>query len=231
MNRIELTPAFLLHRRPYKNNSLLLDFLSRDFGKICLIGKGIRKSQRSIQMFQCLRISFVGRGDLQTLSNWEIDDTPRHFVGETLILGLYANELIVRLLHQNDPHIAIFNEYQSLIKQINTLNQPSQYWLLRIFEHHILAALGYGLNCQTDIHGGDIEPNKYYEYKLQSGFSPHSEGKISGDLLNFLQKKDFLKIPNETQLIACKNLNRQRLLQLLGGKPLNSRSLFYKNPF
>ncbi|HCE34973.1 MAG TPA: DNA repair protein RecO, partial [Gammaproteobacteria bacterium] len=28
MARVELTPAFLIHRRAYKDNSLLLDFLT-----------------------------------------------------------------------------------------------------------------------------------------------------------------------------------------------------------
>ena len=75
MARVELTPAFLIHRRAYKDNSLLLDFLTLDHGRIRLIGRGVRQAKANIQMFQHLRISYAGKGELKTLTHACIRDT------------------------------------------------------------------------------------------------------------------------------------------------------------
>ncbi len=227
MTKIDLTPAFLIHRRVFKNNSLLLDFFTRDYGKIRLVGRGIRASKTNIQMFQRLNISFAGKSELKTLTNWEVDDMPRVLAGKVLILGLYVNELIVRLLHENDAHIDLFESYQQLIKQISDLAQDEQAWLLRLFENNLLTELGYGLDFSTDIEQMLIDDNSFYQYQLQSGFIKHSTGKISGNLLKQMSLGALNNMPDSQQLKICRNLNRQRLSELLGDKPLQSRSLFF----
>jgi DNA repair protein RecO (recombination protein O) len=40
MTKIDLTPAFLIHRRAFKESSLLLDFFTQEHGKIRLVGRG-----------------------------------------------------------------------------------------------------------------------------------------------------------------------------------------------
>ena len=69
MTKVELTPAFLIHRRMYQDSSLLLDFFTRHYGKIRLVGRGVRKNKTSLQMFQCLNISVKGRSDLTNLTD------------------------------------------------------------------------------------------------------------------------------------------------------------------
>ncbi len=227
MTKVDLASAFLIHRRAYRDNSLLLDFLTLEHGKIRLIGRGVRQAKANIQMFQHLRISYAGKGELKTLTHWEVDDAPRQIKGESLILCMYVNELITRLIHEHDPHPQIFELYQRFVTQMNDLDQPHQYWLLRIFENNLLSELGYGLDCATDLNGDEIQINKNYNYQPQLGFSQQADGKISGNLLNLLLSECLDKIPNEQQLKACRNLNRQRLNVLLGNKPLRSRELFF----
>ena len=227
MTKVDLASAFLIHRRAYRDNSLLLDFLTLGHGKIRLIGRGVRQAKANIQMFQHLRISYAGKGELKTLTHWEVDDAPRQIKGESLILCMYVNELITRLIHEHDPHPQIFELYQQFVTQMNGLDQPHQYWLLRIFENNLLSELGYGLDCATDLNGDEIQINKNYNYQPQLGFSQQADGKISGNLLNLLLSECLDKIPNEQQLKACRNLNRQRLNVLLGNKPLRSRELFF----
>ena len=227
MTKVDLASAFLIHRRAYRDNSLLLDFLTLEHGKIRLIGRGVRQAKANIQMFQHLRISYAGKGDLKTLTHWEVDDAPRQIKGESLILCMYVNELITRLIHEHDPHPQIFELYQQFVTQTNDLDQQHQYWLLRIFENNLLSELGYGLDYATDLNGDEIQINKNYNYQPQLGFSEQADGKISGNLLNLLLSERLDKIPNEQQLKACRNLNRQRLNVLLGNKPLRSRELFF----
>lgn len=226
MSKIDLAPAFLIHRRTYRDSSLLLDFLTRDHGKIRLIGKGARKSKTTLQMFQNLNICFSGRSDLKTLGNWEIDDSPRHFAGETLILCVYVNELIARLVLDFDPHPELFDKYKKFIFNLDGQKMQTQYWQLRIFEDDLLKELGYGLDYTCDIEGAKIDKNSYYQYH-QNGFCADETGKISGILLNHLLEKDQFKLPDEQSLRTCRNLNRQRFSHLLGDKPLKSRELFF----
>lgn len=227
MAKVDLTPAFLIHRRAFKDSSLLLDFFTQEYGRIRLVGRGSRKSKTPLQMFQQLNISFSGRSELKTLTGWEVDDQPRNLLSETLILGMYANELIARLLQEQDPHPELFEVYKQFIRQLANLEKQSHSWLLRIFENNLLSELGYGFDFKMDVNGNDIDENRYYDYQLQSGFLLNSTGKISGNTIRLLSVEDVSKLPNAEQLKLCRNLNRARLQPLLGDKPLQSRFLFF----
>jgi DNA repair protein RecO (recombination protein O) len=47
-----LQGCFLIHRRAFKESSLLLDFFTQEHGKIRLVGRGLRKSKTPLQMFK-----------------------------------------------------------------------------------------------------------------------------------------------------------------------------------
>ncbi len=228
MTKVDLTPAYLLHRRAYKDNSLLLDFLTLEHGKIRLVARSARKSKTSMQMFMKLNISFSGKVELKSLNNWEVDDTPRLLTGERLIFAMYANELIDRLLHEYDPHFEIFHAYKQFIENLSTIDTGNQQWLLRIFENMLLDDLGYGLNFDEDINNKQVELSSNYTYIEQQGFKSDAQGIISGNLLKQLSLQDLNNIPNKDSLKICRNLNRMRLSPLLGSKPLKSRELYIK---
>ena len=97
----------------YQGNSLLLDFFTEHYGKIRLIARGARSKKTSLQMFQCLKISYAGKGDLKSLTQWESNDEPRRLMGDDLIIAIYANELLSRLLPQDDEYKALFDSYWS----------------------------------------------------------------------------------------------------------------------
>ncbi|KAA0445278.1 MAG: DNA repair protein RecO [Candidatus Thioglobus sp.] len=229
MIRVNLTPAFLIHRKAFKDSSLLLDFFTQKHGKIRLVGNGLRKAKTPLQTFQQMNISFSGKGEMKTLTGFEADDKPRKLLGETLILGIYANELIAKLLQEQDAYPELFKAYKQFIGQITELEKHSQHWLLRIFESNLLAELGYGLDFENDINGNKIDENCHYNYQPQIGFLPVSTGKISGQLLLALLAKNLANPPNYEQLKVCRNLNRARLKPFLSGKPLQSRALFFTN--
>jgi DNA repair protein RecO (recombination protein O) len=229
MIKVLLTPAFLLHRRAFKNNSLLLDFFTQEHGKICLVSKGARSAKASVQPFQRLKISFAGKSELKTLTQWEVDDTPRSLRGERLILGIYANELLMRLLQDSDAHSKLFDKYQAFVSVLPNLKQVQSHWALRLFENNLLTQLGYGLDFSYDILGNKIKPNILYEYEEQMGFKVGANAKISGNLLSFLSNDGVGILPNASELKACRDLNRVRLAPLLGNKVLQSRLLFFRS--
>jgi DNA repair protein RecO (recombination protein O) len=228
MTRVENSPAFLIHRRMYQGNSLLLDFFTKDYGKLRLIARGARSSKTSLQMFQCLSISFKGKGDLKSLSQWEISDKPRRLLGNDLIMAIYVNELIQRLLPEGDEHSEIFESYWAYIKNISTLDSNEKEYKLRIFENQLLKDLGYGLDFDDDINGNTINKDLKYDFIEHQGFVINGNGVISGSTLLHLSNSNE-PITNSKELSILKKMNRKRLKSLLGDKPLKSKELFFVN--
>ena len=74
---IEQQPAFVLHTRPYRETSLLLECLSRDHGRVGIVARGVR-SQRGrlrrsqLEPFQPLLLDLQMRGELATLRAAEL---------------------------------------------------------------------------------------------------------------------------------------------------------------
>ncbi len=212
----------------YQGSSLLLDFFTKDHGKLRLIARGARSSKTSLQMFQCLSISFKGKGDLKSLSQWEIADEPRRLLGNDLVMAMYVNELIQRLLPEGDEHSEIFRSYWSYIKNISSLDLSAKEYSLRVFENHLLQDLGYGLDFEDDINGNVIINNLQYDYIEDQGFAVNEAGVISGNTLLHLSKSND-PIINPKELSILKKMNRKRLKSLLGDKPLKSKELFFVN--
>lgn len=228
MTRIDNSPAFLIHRRMYQGNSLLLDFFTKDFGKIRLIARGARNSKTSLQMFQCLSISYKGKGELKSLSQWEIADQPRRLLGDDLILAIYINELILRLLPEGDEHVEIFESYWAFISNLNTLASNEKEYALRKFENQLLDDLGYGIDFSCDIDGLAIDKDLQYDFIEYQGFTITNKGLFNGKMLLQLSNSDEV-IANAKELSILKKMNRKRLKSLLGNKPLKSKELFFMN--
>ena len=212
----------------YQGSSLLLDFFTKDHGKLRLIARGARSSKTSLQMFQCLSISYKGKGDLKSLSQWEIADEPRRLLGNDLVMAMYVNELIQRLLPEGDEHSEIFRSYWSYIKNISSLDLSAKEYSLRVFENDLLQDLGYGLDFEDDINGNVIINNLQYDYIEDQGFAVNEAGVISGNTLLHLSKSND-PIINPKELSILKKMNRKRLKSLLGDKPLKSKELFFVN--
>ena len=212
----------------YQGSSLLLDFFTKDHGKLRLIARGARSSKTSLQMFQCLSISFKGKSDLKSLSQWEIADEPRRLLGNDLVMAMYVNELIQRLLPEGDEHSEIFRSYWSYIKNISSLDLSAKEYSLRVFENDLLQDLGYGLDFEDDINGNVIINNLQYDYIEDQGFAVNEAGVISGNTLLHLSKSND-PIINPKELSILKKMNRKRLKSLLGDKPLKSKELFFVN--
>ena len=228
MTRVENSSAFLMHRRMYQGSSLLLDFFTKDFGRIRLIARGARKGKTSLQMFQCLSISFKGRGDLKSLSQWEIDDHPRRLIGNDLILAMYANELILRLLPEGDEYFETFKSYWTFLSNLESFAVDEKEFALRKFENQILEDLGYGIDFGFDIDGDAIQLELNYEFIEQQGFSLSKNVSLPGKtLLDLLNSERIITDKNE--LTILKKMNRKRLKSLLGDKPLKSKELFFVN--
>jgi len=72
---VYLQPAFILQHRKYRETSLIIDTFTRDFGRVPLLAKGVRKAKSKtagiLQPFIPLAVSYFGKAELKTLTDVE----------------------------------------------------------------------------------------------------------------------------------------------------------------
>lgn len=228
--RVSLQPAYILHYRPYRDTSCLIEALTRDFGRIGLVAKGARtaKSRLSsmLQPFRPLLMSWAGRGELATLTSCESNGPACQLSGRMLISGFYINELLLRLLHRHDPHAVLFDSYATTLYALEDPTQEQR--ALRIFEKHLLQELGYALvlNHQADT-GEPLQGDRRYSYRLEQGPVCYEEGDVHNISLygHSLMSLGNEQLDDALSLREIKPLMRAALSLYLGDKPLHSRNL------
>lgn len=235
-------PAYILHSRPYRDSSLILELLTPEFGRIACVARGARRGkqrrQQALQPFSPLLLSLLGSGALKTLGPVENAGAPLWLKGRSVYGGLYVNELLVRLLPEGEAHYELFAAYQRLLQVMATLDDASNAALegpLRSFELQLLTELGSCPSLDQCAHSqGAVSEDGGYRLELERGFVPvHREpggtlraGEYRGaELLGIARAQGDGDWPEEL-LAPAKRLTRSLLFTLLGEKPLQSRELF-----
>jgi DNA repair protein RecO (recombination protein O) len=229
--KIQLTPGYLLHQRPYRESSALLEVFTETHGRVGLVARGIRsarsKQRGELQPFRALRLSWQGRGELGTLTGVEADGVTNPLRGQALYSGFYLNELLVRLLARHDPHpllFAAYNDSLCALMQGKTV-EP----VLRLFEMRLLQEAGYGLQLEFEAETGEaLNADALYDYHLESGPVRINNRSAGGFVFRgaslLAMAREELSQPDVLQ--DAKRLMRSALKLYLGDKPLNSRELF-----
>lgn len=228
--RIYLQNSFIIHSRSYRETSLLLDVFSRDYGKVALIAKGVRKRKTKLagvlQPFNLLRLSWSGRYELQTMIEAELVLPSIQLQGKSLFCGFYLNELINRFLHRHDPHPDLFAFYSAALLALAGAVDVDVEKVLRCFELALLDEVGYGLQLDRDPESGQaIEPNSLYVYVVGQGpvLSNSTDNLVHGDTLIELRQRT---LKSARALAEAKKLMRSIIDFYLNGSVLKSRSLF-----
>jgi DNA repair protein RecO (recombination protein O) len=121
--RVDDEPAFILHTRPWRETSLIVDVLSRHHGRIGLVARGARRQGSALKArlisFQPLHLSWFGKNALRTLHSAEWQGGNLNLRGHGLMCGFYLNELLLRLLPEGDAHETLFDHYQSTLENLN----------------------------------------------------------------------------------------------------------------
>ena len=234
-HRSQLQSAFVLHSRPWRETSLLLDVFTENYGKVGLCAKGVRgkkSPKRSLlQPHSPLLICWRGRGDLQTLTSIEPSSPAIKLTGNSLYSAFYINELMVRLLHRHDPHPELFHHYHKTIERLSEVKYLEK--TLREFEMFLLATIGYGLTLEHDIDGEPLFDSNTYLLNVDGLFQIVENASVGNQTRYFLGANLISIAARDWQhqeiLKDAKRLLRVSLQSLLGDKPLQSRKLFRRN--
>lgn len=229
--RVDLQPAYILHTRPYRDTSLLIDFLTPDFGRVTAVARGVRKNKtpkrQLLNPFSRLLVCWQGKTDMKLLTSFESDNHFLTLTANHLYSGFYLNELLMRLLPEMDRHNGIYYAYEQCIIALQRGEDIEP--LLRGFEFRLLGELGYGLDFGMDARNDcEIQMQGLYEWHVQEGFfsaAPNIPENflLKGEWLLAIARGDY---SSPATRLAAKHLSRRMLKPLLGNRPLNSRALF-----
>ncbi len=223
---VQQQPAYILHARPWRETSLLLECLTRDHGRVGMVARGARRprartSQSELQPFQELVLDYSQRGELGTLRAAETVHHPRVLEGTALLAGLYMNELVVRMSGRQDPHSGLHAVYRQAVRRLAA--EPAVAWTLRRFERDFLAALGYAMELEHVADTGlPLDPEATYRYVPEHGATPSSATTgtvvLGSDLLALAADR----MPDAEGMRRLRRLSRGVLLHHLGGVSLRS---------
>lgn len=222
-------PAFVLHARPWRETSLMVELLTRDHGRVGVVARGVQGAKRhtlraALQPLQSLHVDFLPRGELARLIQAEAQDAAPLLQGEALMAAFYVNELLIRLLPRQDPAPALFERYAGLRDALAD-SRGSLAWTLRRFERDLLELLGYGLPLDQAEDGSRLDPAG--RYRLDPELGPvrdraHDAGSTSGAALLALAED---RLPPPAQLAELRAALRGVLQSHLGPQKLASWGL------
>lgn len=231
--RVQLQPAYVLHHRPYRDTSRILDLFTRDYGRMSVFARGARGGKKAgaslipmLQPFNRLLVSWSGRGEAGQLTDAEFDGAMSVLSPDRLVSAFYLNELLLKLFTRHDPHSDVFELYDRTIDALK--HSPDALRPLRIFEKRLLDAIGYGLALERDVvSGAPIVADAAYHYRLEQG-AVRAEGVaddafvFSGATLLSLYREE---LNNPATCTEARRLLRAALDRVLEGRELKTRQV------
>ena len=200
-DRREEQPAFVLHTYPYRETSLIVEAFTGVYGRVAMVARGAKRPRSEMRgllnAFQPLLLSWAGAAELKTLltAEWRGGmPLPR---GAALLCGFYLNELLLKLVPREDPHPALWSEYEAALLALTEHPAPAeQAATLRRFELKLLAELGYAmpLTHEQDT-GAPIDPAGRYHYAFDRG--PRRHVAEPGERWPLVRGETLLALANE----------------------------------
>ncbi|WP_019583958.1 DNA repair protein RecO [Thioalkalivibrio sp. ALE16] len=211
-----VTQGVVLHARPLRENSRVLDLLTAGSGRLSAV---VRGKAGSVQPFVLLDLAWRGRGELPTLS---VAEQQRVFplTGRSLVCGLYLNELILRLYPREAPIPEALPALLSAYARLAAGERADT--VLRRAEWALLAPLDSGLE---HVEPAELDPDGWYRYDPEAGLEPVAAGRgesIPGSALRALATGE--DVPDNHARVSRDFM--RRLIDIhLAGRPLRTRGL------
>jgi DNA repair protein RecO (recombination protein O) len=233
VDRVTLQPAYVLHHRPYRETSRIVELFTRDRGRLTVFARGTRGKRKAgslismLQPFHRVLVSYSGRGEAAQLTGAEFDGPFDELPSARSLSGFYLNELLMRLFERHDPHADAFDLYDATMTALKDSRQDESR-LLRIFEKRLLETIGYGLSLGHEAQSGvPVRADAVYRYTPERGLTL-VEGVAEGGLL--FSGASLLSLRSESLNEPATRTDARRLLraaldQYLAGRELHSREV------
>jgi DNA repair protein RecO (recombination protein O) len=235
--RVDQQPGFVLHAYPWRETSLIIEVLTRDFGRVALVARGAKRPTSQFRgllaPFCPLALSWSGRNEIKSLVRAEWCGGLAPLRGDALLAAFYLNELLVRLVARGDPHEGLFSSYLHTLHVLagDANDGADRQAALREFELDLLRETGYAPTFDRCSDGEPIDPHARYRVDGQHGVRRVGHGAadpacdelhVSGATVLALAQRDFGDPHTASE---AKAVLRQLIRYHLSGKPLNTRRI------
>lgn len=201
------TSAIILRRINYGEADRILTLLTRDYGKLSLIAKGVRKEKSKlaggIELFSESDISFLkGKGDIGTLVSTKLI---RHF--GNIHIDYDRMQLVSTFLKRLDTvtEVDVSPEYFELAVEVMlSMNSPAinPEVTMAWGTHRLLHLLGEVINTEQDSTGNSFSEDETYRFSFESSrFVPDKNGLVTPFLIKFIR---FLGVENPIKAMQIK---------------------------
>ncbi len=226
--RVLAQPAFVLHARPWRETSLIVELLTMEHGRVGVVARGLNTPKRqplkaALQPLQHIRVDYLPRGELARLIQAEALDVAPALTGDRLMAAFYVNELLLKLTPRNDAAPALFELYGRVRGEF--ADGARLAWNLRRFERDLLDALGVGLPWDQTADGESVLADRRYRLDPEVGPVPdlrRAGDSISGETLLCLAAD---RMPPPEGLAELRRALRVVLSAQLGSTGLRSWGL------
>lgn len=228
--RLTAEPAFVLHTRPWRETSMLVEVLTAEHGRLGLVARGVHGPKRhllraALQPLQYIRFDAVQRGELATLSSAEALDAAPRLQGDAMLAGFYLNELTLRLAPRGDPQPELFEAYRNARARLGGSDPLA--WTLRRYERDLLDAIGFGLEWSVESEGPPVDPAARYRIDPEAGVRRLLADRGHGDRRSAatgraLQALAADVLPEDADLASLRRPMREVLAFHLGPRGLKS---------
>ncbi|HEX4619027.1 MAG TPA: DNA repair protein RecO [Steroidobacteraceae bacterium] len=227
-HRIQLTPGYILHHRPWRDSSRILEVLTREHGRLTLFARAVRgpgaRLASVLQPFRPLLLSWSGRGEAPQLTHAERADDSGALPPACVMAAFYLNELLLKLTTRHDPLPPLFDHYHATLGRLRA-GAPLEP-ALRVFEKRLLELAGYGLELETEARSGvPLAADGYYQFRPSQGLvraHVHDAGVLAGASLIGLREERF---GGTRSLEDARRLLHAALAACLEGRPLATRAV------
>ncbi|CUT17603.1 MULTISPECIES: DNA repair protein RecO [Candidatus Ichthyocystis] len=227
---LEQEPCFVLHRKFYDDDSVWLDCLTNNHGRVSIFARGARRPHsvfgQALIPFQPLLVNASGSGLLRLISVEYVRILP-FLTDRRSWVALYVNELIMRLFPREYSCPDLFSLYCDTLEEIAQEDSDFFDAILRRFEIALLDILGYSLIfCVSGDIGGEIVPSNFYTYAIGSGFLSCTSDFLSGVVLSGQSLIDLSNgIVSIGNAYEVRNLMRHIIDYHLDGYALKTRKM------
>lgn len=232
--RVEHQPGFVLHSYPWRETSLIVELLTRDYGRVAVVARGAKRPTSQfrgvLSPFAPLLVAWSGRNDVKSLirADWCGGLAPLR--GEGLFAAFYLNELIVRLLARADPHESLFASYVEALRAL-AQGRTDEDTALRGFEMDLLREIGWLPALDHTADGTPLEAGAWYRVDAERGLirierrvedAASTTVTVRGRTAIAMAARE---LAGEETATECKAMLRFLIRYHLGSQPLNTRRI------
>ncbi len=191
MSTIVKSKAFVLNKLDFGDTSKIVNFYSKEFGRVAGIIKGARSSKSKIgkvvDVLNLVEIIFYKKDgrDIQVVTQADLVSNYTNIKSDLDKLKYASSiiELVLKLTLEDDPHKRLFSGMEKILKSLDS-EETEPMLLFIMFYKFFLEEIGYGIEaqncseCSAKFHSSE---EVLYNYEL--GFMCKTCG--SDHLINF----------------------------------------------